>query len=87
MRYSRCINITLLAPSIWPLIQAFSNTEKNEGYERYLCKTSQNTGIIYEVFLNKKIASEKLDVLLGAQALKEQLLAKIAVSEGEIIYR
>ena len=58
MRYSRCINFTLLAPSIWPLIEAFSNTEKKEGYERYLCKTSQNTGIIYEVFLNKKIASD-----------------------------
>ena len=64
---------------------SFSKTEKKEGYERYLSKTSQNTAIIYEVFLNKKIASEKLDVLLGAQALKEQLLAKIAVSEGEII--
>ena len=85
MRYSRCINFTLLAPSIWPLIEAFSNTEKREDYERYLCRTSQNTGIIYEVFLNKKSASEKLDVLLAAQALKEQLLAKVAVFEGEII--
>ena len=85
MRYSRCINFTLLAPSIWPLIEAFSNTDKREDYERYLCKTSENTGIIYEVFLNKKSASEKLDVLLAAQALKEQLLAKVAVAEGEII--
>ena len=85
MRYSRCINFTLLAPSIWPLIEAFSNTEKKEGYERYLCKTSQNTGTIFEVFSNKKSASEKLDVLLATQALKEQLLAKVAVSEGEII--
>tara|TARA_Y100001933_G_C18486275_1_gene350516 strand:- start:139 stop:396 length:258 start_codon:yes stop_codon:yes gene_type:complete len=85
VKYSRCINFTLLAPSIWPLIEAFSNTEKREGYARYLCKTSQNTGIIYEIFLNKKSASENLDVLLAAQALKEQLLAKVAVFEGEII--
>ena len=85
MRYCRCINFTLLAPSIWPVIEAFSNTEKREGYERYLCKTGQNTGIIYEIFLNKKSASEKLEVLLAAQTLKEQLLAKVAVSEGEII--
>ena len=85
MRYSRCINFTLLAPSIWPLIEAFSNTDKREGYERYLCKTSENTGIIYEVFANKKSASEKLDVLLATQSLKDQLLAKVAVSEGEII--
>ena len=85
MKYARCITFTLLAPSIWPLIEAFSNTEKEEGYERYLCKTSQNSGIIYEVFQNKKSASDKLDVLLAAQALKEQLLAKVAVSEGELI--
>ena len=85
MRYCRCINFTLLAPSIWPLIEAFSNTEKRDGYERYLCKTGQNTGIIFEVFSNKKNASDKLDVLLAAQALKEQLLAKVAVFEGEII--
>ena len=85
MKYTRCITFTLLAPSIWPLIEAFSNTGKEEGYERYLCKTSQNSGIIYEVFQNKKSASDKLDVLLAAQALKEQLLAKVAVSEGELI--
>ena len=85
MKYARCITFTLLAPSIWPLIEAFSNTGKEEGYERYLCKTSQNSGIIYEVFQNKKSASDKLDVLLAAQALKEQLLAKVAVSEGELI--
>ena len=85
MKYARCITFTLLAPSIWPLIEAFSNTEKEEGYERYLCKTSQNSGIIYEVFQDKKSASDKLDVLLAAQALKEQLLAKVDVSEGELI--
>ena len=48
-------------------------------------KTSSNSGLVMEVFSSRQKASQKLDVLRALQGLHEQAMAKVAISEGELI--
>ena len=83
--YARKITFTLLAPSIWPVIEAVGKTHIYDDYRRYLMKTSSNSGLVMEVFSSRQKASQKLDVLRALQGLHEQAMAKVAISEGELI--
>ncbi len=83
--YARKITFTLLAPSIWPVIEAVGKTQIEDGYKRYLMKTNSNSGLLLEVFGSRQNASQKLDVLKALQGLHEQAMAKVAISEGDLI--
>ena len=48
-------------------------------------KTSSNSGLVMEVFSSRQKASQKLEVLRALQGLHEQAMAKVAISEGELI--
>ena len=50
--YGRNINFTLLAPSLWAVVQAIGSNVEEEKYKRMLFKTGDNNGFIIEVFEN-----------------------------------
>ena len=77
--YCRTITFTLLAPSIWPLIEAVAKTSEEGDYNRFLMRANNNSGVVIEM------ATAHLEVLRALQALNEQAMAKIGVSEGDLI--
>ena len=83
--YCRTITFTLLAPSIWPLVEAVAKTRQDGGYSRYLMRANNNGGMVIETFADSSLASAHLDVLRALQALNEQAMAKIGVSEGDLV--
>lgn len=83
--YCRTITFTLLAPSIWPLIEAVAKTSEEGDYNRFLMRANNNSGVVIETFRNSDLATAHLEVLRALQALNEQAMAKIGVSEGDLI--
>ena len=47
--YGRAINFTLLAPSLWSVVEAVAQPIDNEELKRNLFKSSDNTGFIIEI--------------------------------------
>ena len=80
--YGRAINFTLLAPSLWSVVEAVAQPINTDDITRNLFKSSDNTGFIIEVFPSKQLAGSNLDVLKAMQSLKEQAMAKVSVLEG-----
>ena len=83
--YCRTITFTLLAPSIWPLIEAVAKTSEEGDYNRFLMRANNHSGVVIETFRNSDLATAHLEVLRALQALNEQAMAKIGVSEGDLI--
>ena len=83
--YCRTITFTLLAPSIWPLIEAVAKTSEEGDYNRFLMRANNNSGVVIETFASSDLATAHLEVLRALQALNEQAMAKIGVSEGNLI--
>ena len=48
--YGRNINFTLLAPSLWAVVEAIASNVEEDKYKRMLFKTGENSGFIIEVF-------------------------------------
>ena len=46
--YARVINFTLLAPSLWTVVQAATSAETSKGHTVLLFKSSDNSGVIVE---------------------------------------
>ena len=83
--YGRNINFTLLAPSLWAVVEAISsNIEENE-YKRMLFKTGDNSGFIIEIFESIAVAGKKIETMKALQGLSEQAMAKVSVQEGSLI--
>ena len=80
--YERAINFTLLAPSLWSVVEAAAQPIETEDLKRTLFKSSDNTGFIIEIFPSKQVAGSNLDVLKAMQSLKKQAVAKVSVLEG-----
>ena len=80
--YGRLITFTLLAPSLWSVVEAVAKTYSEDVYSRHLFKSSDNSGFIVEMFSTKDHAGERIDVLKAMQGLKEQAMAKVAIIEG-----
>ena len=80
--YGRTIIFTLLAPSLWSVIEAVSQSFDRESASRYLFKSSDNSGFVTEVFGSQSEAGKNLQVLKTIQGLKEQALAKVTIIEG-----
>tara|TARA_Y100001978_G_scaffold188514_1_gene189973 strand:- start:143 stop:394 length:252 start_codon:yes stop_codon:yes gene_type:complete len=80
--YGRAINFTLLAPSLWSVVEAVAQPIDTEDMKRDLFKSSDNTGFIIEIFPSKQLAGSNLEVLKAMQSLKEQAMAKVSILEG-----
>ena len=81
--YGRTIIFTLLAPSLWSVIEAAVTSLNANGVIRHLFKSSDNSGFIVEVFSNQDEAGKSLEILKCVQSLKEQAMAKVTIIEGE----
>ena len=80
--YGRAINFTLLAPSLWSVVEAVAQPVEEDGIKRNLFKASDNSGFIIEIFSFKNVAGANIEVLKAMQGLKEQAMAKVSVLEG-----
>ena len=83
--YGRNINFTLLAPSLWAVVEAVSTNVEQEKYKRMLFKTGDNSGFIVEIFENISVAGKKIETMRALQGLSEQAMAKVSIQEGAII--
>jgi len=81
--YARVINFTLLAPSLWTVVQATTSIETAKGHTILLFKSSENSGVVVELFADIKLAGKELRTLEILQKFKEQAMAKVTVLEGE----
>ena len=82
--YGRVTTFTLLAPSLWAVVQAVSTKIETETYSRYLFKAGENNGFIFENFTSKNVAGSNLEVIKAMQGLSEQGMAKVSFQEGII---
>ena len=80
--YGRTISFTLLAPSLWAVLETIAKTTSTKDMTRYAFKTSDNSGVIIEIFADKEMAGSQLDILKAVQSLNEQAMAKVTVVEG-----
>ena len=80
--YGRTIIFTLLAPSLWSVIDSVTKPINNQGTSSYLFKSSDNSGFVTELFPSQNEAGKNLEVLKTIQGLKEQAMAKVTVIEG-----
>ena len=83
--YGRNISFTLLAPSLWALVEAIGSNIDEEKYNRTLFKTGDNSGFIIEIFENISVAGKKIDTMKAMQGLSEQAMAKVSIQEGSVI--
>ena len=80
--YGRTIIFTLLAPSLWSVIESVAKPVNSGGVSRYLFKSSDNSGFVTEVFNDQGEAGKNLEALKAIQGLKEQAMAKVTIIEG-----
>jgi len=83
--YGRNISFTLLAPSLWAVVQAIGSNIDEEKYQRTLFKTGDNSGFIIELFDSITIAGKKIETMKAMQGLSEQAMAKVSIQEGSVI--
>ena len=83
--YGRNINFTLLAPSLWAVVEAIASNVEEEKYKRMLFITGDNSGFIVEVFENISVAGKKIETMKALQGLSEQAMAKVSIQEGSVI--
>ena len=83
--YGRNINFTLLAPSLWAVVEAIASNVEEEKYQRMLFKTGDNSGFIIEIFENISVAGKKIETMKALQGLGEQAMAKVSIQEGSVI--
>ena len=83
--YGRNISFTLLAPSLWAVVQAIGSNIYEEKYQRTLFKTGDNSGFIIELFDSITIAGKKIETMKAMQGLSEQAMAKVSIQEGSVI--
>ena len=74
--YYRIINFTLLAPSLWAMINQFKNNDVK------IIKFADNKGIIIETFESSSSAGKSTEILAALQSMKAQAMAKVLVEEG-----
>ena len=61
--YGRNITFTLLAPSLWAVVEAIGSNVDEEKYKRTLFKTGDNSGFIIEFFDSITIAGKKIETM------------------------
>ena len=48
--YGRIISFTLLAPSLWSVVESIGSKQSSENHKRFLFKSAENAGFIVEIF-------------------------------------
>ena len=81
--YGRVISFTLLAPSLWSVVESIGSKKNDGEYKRFLFKSAENAGFLVELFDERKTAGQNIEALKAMQGLREQGMAKVTVSEGE----
>ena len=81
--YGRVISFTLLAPSLWSVVESIGSKKNDGDYKRFLFKSAENAGFLVELFDERKTAGQNSEALKAMQGLREQAMAKVTVSEGE----
>tara|TARA_B100001173_G_C15593091_1_gene381343 strand:+ start:120 stop:380 length:261 start_codon:yes stop_codon:yes gene_type:complete len=81
--YGRVISFTLLAPSLWSVVEAIGSNLNNQNYKRFLFKSAENAGFLIEIFDDRKTAGQNIEAMKAMQGLREQAMAKVTVTEGE----
>ena len=77
--YYRIINFTLLAPSLWTMINQF-NIKDNKNIT--IIKIADNKGVIIKVLRkSRSLAGKQTTILVAMQSLKAQAMASL-VEEG-----
>ena len=61
--YGRIISFTLLAPSLWTVVEAIGSIKNDINHKRFLFKSAENAGFIVEIFTDRKIAGLKLETI------------------------
>ena len=82
--YGRVISFTLLAPSLWSILDVAAKVIPQE-FARQIFKSGDNAGYVVETFSSKDQAGKNIDLLQSLQGLKEQGMAKVQVTEGTVI--
>ena len=80
--YGRVISFTLLAPSLWSILDVAAKVNSTD-FSRQIFKSGDNVGYVIEVFSSKAQAGKNIELLKSLQGLKEQGMAKVQVTEGE----
>ena len=80
--YGRVISFTLLAPSLWSILDVAAKVIPQE-FARQIFKSGDNAGYVVETFSSKDQAGKNIELLKSLQGLKEQGMAKVQVTEGE----
>ena len=80
--YGRVISFTLLAPSLWSILDVAAKVNSTD-FSRQIFKSGDNVGYVIEVFSSKSQAGKNIELLKSLQGLKEQGMAKVQVTEGE----
>ena len=80
--YGRVISFTLLAPSLWSILDVAAKINPTD-FSRQIFKSGDNVGYVIEVFSSKSQAGKNIELLKSLQGLKEQGMAKVQVTEGE----
>ena len=83
--YGRNITFTLLAPSLWAVVEAIASNIQEEKYKRMLFKTGDNNDFIIEVFESITVAGKKIETMKAMQGLGEQAMAKVSIQEGSLL--
>ena len=78
--YYRIIHFTLLAPSLWAMVNQFKN--KNDENIKVI-KFTDNKGMIIERFESSSLAGKNTSTLVAMQSMKAQAMAKVLVEEGQ----
>ena len=77
--YYRIIQFTLLAPSLWAMVNQFKN--RNDENIKVI-KFTDNKGMIIEIFESSSLAGKNTSILVAMQSMKAQAMAKVLVEEG-----
>ena len=70
--YGRIISFTLLAPSLWTVVEAIGSIKNDNNHKIKILHDKLG-----------KIAGLKLETIKAMRGLREQAMAKVNVSEGE----
>ena len=80
--YGRNINFTLLAPSLWAVVEAIASNIEEEKYKRMLFKTGDNSGFIIEIFESISVAGKKIETMKVNPSRKVLLILKMNNKES-----
>ena len=67
--YGRVINFTLLAPSLWSILDVAAKVDPKD-FSRQIFKSGDNSGYVIETFPSKDQAGKNIELLKSLQGLK-----------------